>query len=609
MNQLNESKKYARLPTFVEVVYILVAGFGIDINKENALQNLGVYEYRSRLYTGSDVGELRDFSKNSRNKSATALAYEKYKNGEQADLEVSENKGSLGLSDALLSLLAGDDGVLKSRLSVSFDFLEEDIAYGRSVPLITKCSEETGLQCFIVYWAIPWFVSLMSLTDGRTSSVVYFCKKILLQEKCTGAVYLQIWKSFIKSLIPKDAKVPEFRGVIDKIKVNSHRKLLSIKKNIDSLACELRYSGADASEVQEAIKNIHAAYIAGMATLRFQSMVLMGCPGLNLIDRLVHDLRKSDGLSQETKAEDAVSYLYPFEDPSDSDVESFYIAREFYREKRYIKIYSKLGNQIIPDDIADLCNSEKHRWDATLFEAMLAEIDLKESNEIFRPYVKYAKGLWHLGHAELVLAEKYLTEFLSVAGDRQLGEVAKIAASLMIAIRLLKSPAPKSQELNPLIQIYIESMRQEETMESAFLMTPFSRFAELPEISINDFYILKSIWFFNSLPSAVGRKVLCNPMRGLCVKLSQYILASKNKAANLSIREKNTVAILGTSIKPYDAVCYIQFYIPRLFCVWHPDLSVVDHYLGLPSAEQRRVLRYIDEERYLKDCANYKISD
>ena len=83
MNQLNESKKYARLPTFVEVVDILVAGFGIDINKENALQNLGVYEYRSRLYTGSDVGELRDFSKNSRNKSATALAYEKYKNGEQ----------------------------------------------------------------------------------------------------------------------------------------------------------------------------------------------------------------------------------------------------------------------------------------------------------------------------------------------------------------------------------------------------------------------------------------------------------------------------------------------------------------------------------------------
>ena len=58
MNQLNESKKYARLPTFVEVVDILVAGFGIDINKENALQNLGVYEYRSRLYTGSDVGDV-----------------------------------------------------------------------------------------------------------------------------------------------------------------------------------------------------------------------------------------------------------------------------------------------------------------------------------------------------------------------------------------------------------------------------------------------------------------------------------------------------------------------------------------------------------------------
>lgn len=87
-------------------------------------------------------------------------------------------------------------------------------------------------------------------------------------------------------------------------------------------------------------------------------------------------------------------------------------------------------------------------------------------------------------------------------------------------------------------------------MESAFLMTPFSRFAELPEISINDFYILKSIWFFNSLPSAVGRKVLCNPMRGLCVKLSQYILASKNKAANLSIREKTLLQFWGLQSSP-----------------------------------------------------------
>lgn len=74
----------------------------------------------------------------------------------------------------------------------------------------------------------------------------------------------------------------------------------------------------------------------------------MGCPGLNLIDRLVHDLRKSDGLSQETKAEDAVSYLYPFEDPSDSDVESFYIAREFYRKSGISKFILNLAIKLFP---------------------------------------------------------------------------------------------------------------------------------------------------------------------------------------------------------------------------------------------------------------------
>ena len=47
-NHLNEPKTYARLPTFVEVIDILVAGFGIDANKENALRNLGMFEYRVR---------------------------------------------------------------------------------------------------------------------------------------------------------------------------------------------------------------------------------------------------------------------------------------------------------------------------------------------------------------------------------------------------------------------------------------------------------------------------------------------------------------------------------------------------------------------------------
>lgn len=72
-----KSKKYAKLPTFVEIVDVLVAGFGVDKNSENALGKLAMFEHRSRLYNGSDVGGLRNFSKNSRNKSDEVAIYDK----------------------------------------------------------------------------------------------------------------------------------------------------------------------------------------------------------------------------------------------------------------------------------------------------------------------------------------------------------------------------------------------------------------------------------------------------------------------------------------------------------------------------------------------------
>lgn len=152
-------------------------------------------------------------------------------------------------------------------------------------------------------------------------------------------------------------------------------------------------------------------------------------------------------------------------------------------------------------------------------------------------------------------------------------------------------------------------MRQQETWDLPYWATPFSGSARLPEILINDSYVLQSVFYFNSLPSAAGCKLLCNPMSDLCVKIDKYILASKKEGAKLLIREKNTVAILGTSIKPYDAICYIYFYVSKLFGEGHPDLDLLDDYCRLPDVEKRRVLRYIDEERYLKDCAKYKISD
>jgi hypothetical protein len=96
-----KSKKYAKLPTFVEIVDVLVAGFGVDKNSENALGKLAMFEHRSRLYNGSDVGGLRNFSKNSRNKSDEVAIYDKKIKNKSPDSDVSQVFGKTGLREIL----------------------------------------------------------------------------------------------------------------------------------------------------------------------------------------------------------------------------------------------------------------------------------------------------------------------------------------------------------------------------------------------------------------------------------------------------------------------------------------------------------------------------
>ena len=110
------------------------------------------------------------------------------------------------------------------------------------------------------------------------------------------------------------------------------------------------------------------------------------------------------------------------------------------------------------------------------------------------PYIKYAQGVWYLGHEKHELAEKYLTDFISFADDRQLGIDAAKAASLLIALRLLRAPSPKYLELSSLVQIRIDSMGQENVMEFAVIPTPFCWRSHLPEISMYDTHILESVW-------------------------------------------------------------------------------------------------------------------
>lgn len=603
-----KSKKYAKLPTFVEIVDVLVAGFGVDKNSENALGKLAMFEHRSRLYNGSDVGGLRNFSKNSRNKSDEVAIYDKKIKNKSPDSDVSQVFGKTGLRDDLLSLLAGPNEEIKNSLSCCLDLIENEVSNGLSAPLVTEYSREDGLYILINGWAMRWIIPLMRESDAYPTSILHFVKKILMQENCDSLKYLKIWKIFIKSLLPKGAKATEFRSIIDRIDNSSQRKLASIEKDMANLREELTCSDLEESEVKLVIEKIRAAYIAGMTTLRFHSMMLKACPALDLINCLVEFLRVAEEIFQKRQANYKERQSLPRPTVKSDYVSSSSVVREDSSRNPLQDILIKMGDRAIPDEIQFLLDPGMHQWSEKRFEKQLVKVCSKKSNEIFMPYIKYAQGVWHLGHEKHELAEKYLTDFISFADDRQLGIDAAKAASLLIALRLLRAPSPKYLELSSLVQIRIDSMGQENVMEFAVIPTPFCWRSHLPEISMYDTHILESVWHFNTVPKPPSHKLLCNPIGDFLVKVNDYVLASKKEGARLPDREKNASAVIGTSIKPYDAVCYTDFYILKLFNSNFPDFTGLDVYKALSEADQRRVLRYIDEERYLQDCSYYEIS-
>jgi hypothetical protein len=103
-------------PTFSEAIDGLVAGFGVAMNRDDALSNMDSFASRVDVY--------------------------------------SESFGRPGREEKLLNALASTDADLKSKLLERLRQAETDLAMARSIPLLTEDATEMSLRRFIEHWAL-----------------------------------------------------------------------------------------------------------------------------------------------------------------------------------------------------------------------------------------------------------------------------------------------------------------------------------------------------------------------------------------------------------------------------------------------------------------------
>ncbi|OZI63209.1 hypothetical protein [Bordetella genomosp. 11] len=541
-----QSSAYARLPTFSAVIDAFASGLGLARNKEDALEALGSFSGRIDAYSGSP--------------------------------------NRPGLQQDILVLLTGSNEVLRRVVKARLLDAESALTNTRAVPLVTLAKECEGWRRFVEVWAIPWITELLNDAGQYPRSVLDSARRLLETHAACGGdtkSYLVTWKAAIKRAIPQGVSAPEFRSILARLDHRSQRKLTSIETDLVNLRQEIQNEIPTIEALDADLEKIRHIYIAGIATMRLFAAATKIMPEHDLPALITAGLKADINVRGDSPREVYCRRVHVYWNTFDPGLE---------RSLRYEKIYC-----------------EQSPWNHEGFSQLRTENAATDPDGLWLPAIDFTEGYWHLCHGRNDYAKQCLQRIVDSAGGRQLGEIAALAASFLIALRLNEPKVLKFEMLNPLVRIRIDNISQRIEPHLDHIPTPFSARSPWPDPSFYDQHLMASVIIFNALPRIAGVP-LCNPLRRFDAMLLDLIKQSGQAGTRFSEAARNRPAIEGTSVKPYQLLRDHLYYRDVLFGrdpSKIPHLPGMDNYCMLPEDEKLRLLRFVDPEQFKKDLQSH----
>lgn len=433
-------------------------------------------------------------------------------------------------------------------------------------------------RLFIEIWAAPWIAHMLDDARQHPESVLDSARQLLEAHASANTgdttTYLATWKRVLKEAIPKHVHAREFGLKLARLDMRSQRKNESIRQDIDNLRDEMRGGFSTAQELDAAVDAVRRLYVAGMATMRLCAMASHLIPEDELLAMVAEDLNADRGLTDEPPDEKQHSRMFPY--------------------------WIRLDHHLVSVE-CDQFRAQIAPITARAIDALKAQARACNPTVLLAPFIEYRQGCWHLYHAQNDLAEQCFTRVVAAAGSRQLGECAANAASILMALRLSVPSPLRFEELNPLIRVRIENMRQSDDLRVLYIPTPFSNYSARPNPSLYDSHLMQCVTFFNKFPRVPGISAVCNPLHRFDAALEGVITKSREAGARLTEVERTRSAIAGTSVKPYQLLLNHLYYRDELSLLVPGLLPSFDAFARLPQVDQLRALRFVDPDEFERD--------
>ncbi len=471
-----------------------------------------------------------------------------------------------GLVERLLSLFCGANELLQRQIRETLTDLEQQISELRSEPLHTNAPYQQGLAAFLEHLILPWSAQALWLGSYFPTSTAWCVGAIIHDAARSNSTVLEAWKRQIRALLPPDMKVPEFRKTISKATSTSPRKIEGIEKDVLRLGDEIE--NFHLADKQAFLERVRSTYIAGMALTR---CVLAAKPYINEV-QLISTLVKL-------------------------------IAEDNYSTDPQVEIEAAVGHVEPPAIFFAAIFGEG--WNEPLIDAALCQAQELSSVPEVAHYLPALRAYKHISHDERGAAMKELHLVVDAASDRQIGQVAEWAASMLIALHLHTSPPKTHLALNPLVRVRIDNLAQRLDIQALTAPTPFAVHSATPKIDTYDLHMLESIKLFLSHPRAPGIQVPFLYLERIELLLQSLLEAVATPSSRLVGWDSKKLVLPGISVPTYELVRDLAAYLDYLLTLSSPEMKSLNHYCWSTDADKKRILELIDPASFRRDVERY----